>query len=229
MNQLEKFGHKIFFLLVENFPQSFFVGGMVRDSLLGRKITDIDIATSARPQEVAFLLREHQIIYDEAYAAFGVIVARQESYAVEIASFRKEAYGSSRYPKISYTKEVKADAARRDFTVNALYLQPKSNKILDYFGGQKDIKNQLVRFIGNPKKRIQEDPLRIIRALRFCLQLNFKLEQKTKLAIKNNFNLIKTLTNSKLEKEIRKLKNKKQETILQKVINRPLALDKYFK
>ncbi len=229
MNHLEKFGNKIYFLLVENFPQTFFVGGMVRDSLLDRKIIDIDIATSAIPNQVADLLSRQGITFDSSHKEFGVIVARQGSLIVEIATLRTEVYGSSRYPKIAYINNPKLDASRRDFTINALYIQPNNNKILDYFGGQKDLKNRLLRFIGNPKKKIQEDPLRVLRALRFCLQINFKLEAKTRLGIKNNFYLINSLTKAKIKKEILKLKNRKRENILQKVINSPKALDKYFK
>lgn len=227
---------KIYFLLVENFPQTFFVGGAVRDALLGRKIIDIDIATSATPPEVAVLLSKNKINFDDSYSQFGVIVAEQGSESVEIATFRKETYGSSRYPKIKYTANAKEDAPRRDFTINALYLQVKTNKILDFFGGRKDIKNRMIKFIGNPKKRIAEDPLRIARALRFCIMLDFKLEKQTKKQIKNNFNLIKSLTKSKLEKEILKLHAERDRAlreknifILKKVINRPETLDKYFK
>ncbi len=213
---------------MENFSQSFFVGGMVRDNLLKRNILDIDIATSATPEQVIQLLEENKISFDNSYIQFGVVVAKQGNLAVEIATMRKEVYNSSRYPKITYISDPKIDAIRRDFTVNALYMGD-NNKILDYYSGRRDIKNRVIKFIGDPKKRIEQDPLRIIRALRFCLMLNFKLEQKTKLAIKNNFSLINSLTETKIKKEILKLKNEKQKNILKKVINSPETLDKYFK
>ena len=229
MNPLEKFGHKVCNTLVENFPQTFFVGGVVRDGYLNRKITDIDLATTATPGQVAELLRQKGIMCDTSHSKFGVVVAKQGNLNVEVATFRKETYGHSRYPQISYITNAKLDAKRRDFTVNALYLQGITYRLLDYFGGKKDLKDKTIRFIGDPKKRIQEDPLRIIRALRFCIILGFKLEIKTKQAVKNNFYLVKTLTHTRLEKEILKLKNKKQKIILQKVINSPILLDKYFK
>ncbi len=202
---------------------------MVRDGLLKRNITDIDIATAATPGQVVQLLIENKISFNSSYIQHGVVVAKQGSLTVEIATMRKETYNSSRYPKITYISDPKTDALRRDFTVNALYLRAENNKILDYFNGQKDLKNHTIKFIGDPKKRIQQDPLRIIRALRFCLTLNFNLEPKTKLAIKNNFSLINSLTENKIKKEILKLKNEKQKNILNKVINSPETLDKHFK
>jgi tRNA nucleotidyltransferase/poly(A) polymerase len=204
---LEKFGEKVFNLLVENFSQTFYVGGVVRDFLLGKKITDIDIATSAKPFEIAKILKKNSIPLDQSNSRFGVISAIEGKYKIEIATFRKDLESTSRYPNVKFVKTAKQDSSRRDFTVNALYLSPKSLKVLDYHNGLKDLKLRQLKFIGNPALRIKQDPLRIVRALRFAKTLNLKLEKQTAIAIEKNIHLLKTLTPSRIEKEIKKIKN----------------------
>ena len=226
---LEKFGVKVYRLLVENFPQTFFVGGMVRDFLLKRKVTDIDIATHANPDNVIKILSDANINIAADNKKFGSITARQGNMAIEITTFRKDLKSSGRYPKVSFIGNPKTDSQRRDFTINSIYLRLKNNQIFDFQKGLKDIHLRQIKFIGNPAKRIGEDPLRIIRALRFALVLNFKLEKKTKQAIKNNFAAIKFLTKTKIQKEIGKVSKEKNKKTLQKVINSPKMLDKYFK
>jgi tRNA nucleotidyltransferase/poly(A) polymerase len=219
-SKLEKFGAKVFNLLVENFPQTFYVGGMVRDTLLHLKVADIDIATQATPLEVSNLLAEKNISHDNLFHRFGVVAAKKDSYKIEVATFRKDLAGESRYPKINFVKTAKQDSNRRDFTINALYLSPKDGKILDFHNGLEDLKLKKIRFIGNPEKRIKEDPLRIIRALRFKQTHNFKLETNTKTAIKNNFFLVKTLTKSKINKELNKIVSAKQRKVVSESIDK---------
>lgn len=229
ISPLEHFATKVYYLLVENFAQTFFVGGMVRDLLLKRSITDIDMATVAKPEQVIKILSSMKMDSTDANKKFGVITAKQKNLEIEIATFRKDLKGDARYHQVKFINNARQDSKRRDFTINSLYLSLKNNQILDFNKGLGDIKSKLVKFIGQPQKRIQEDPLRIIRALRFALVLNFKLEKETKATIKNNFDLIKTLTRTKIEREINKIKSSKQKNILQKVINSPKLLDKYFK
>jgi tRNA nucleotidyltransferase/poly(A) polymerase len=218
--ELEQFGDKVYSLLVDNFPQTFYVGGIVRDLLLNKQVTDIDIATSAEPLEITGLLRDKDIVYDSAYINFGVVVAKKGVYKIEIATFRKDLPSKSRYPKISFVKTAKQDSSRRDFTVNALYLSPKAGKILDFHHGLKDLKLQNLKFIGNPEKRIKEDPLRIIRALRFAQILNFQFDAGTKKSIKNNFSLINTLTKSRIKNELEKIRNTKHKKNVLKAIGK---------
>jgi len=225
-SQLEDFGVKIYKLLVDNFPQTFYVGGMVRDLLLGKKVTDIDIATQTTPPEIIKLLTDNNIACDGAYSRFGVVVAKKAGYKIEIATFRKDLPGKSRYPKISFVITPKQDSARRDFTVNALYLSPKNNSILDFHQGLKDLKLKKIKFIGNPEKRIKEDPLRIIRALRFAKTLNFKLEDKTKNAIEKNYFSIKTLTKTRIKNELDKVRNQKYKKTISDAVNKQILLDK---
>ncbi|HYV33537.1 MAG TPA: hypothetical protein VE973_01680 [Candidatus Limnocylindria bacterium] len=226
---LELFGYKVYTILVENFSQTFFVGGMVRDLLLKRRVRDIDIATSADPEQVMAILNKHGIAYDPQYKKLGIVAIPFRKINLSVTTFRMDYYINSRYPKVTFATNIKKDALRRDFTVNSLYLSLKTNQILDFNKGLADIKSRRIKFIGDPKKRIQEDPLRIIRALRFALVLDLKLEKNTKIAIKNNFQMIGQLTKTKIKKEVEKIKSLKQKNILKKVINSPKLLDKYFK
>jgi tRNA nucleotidyltransferase/poly(A) polymerase len=224
-SKLEKFGEKVFNLLVDNFPQTFYVGGMVRDLLLGKKVTDIDIATSAAPARVVKILSDNNIIHDDSHIRFGVVVAKSGNIKIEIATFRKDLKSSGRYPKVAFVTSLKIDSHRRDFTINALYLSPKSGQILDFHKGLADIKLQKLKFIGNPEKRIKEDPLRIIRALRFARVLNFTIDSHARKAIKKNFYLVKTLTKSRLENELKKLKNRSDKNFVKNAIKENFLLD----
>jgi tRNA nucleotidyltransferase/poly(A) polymerase len=215
---LEKFGAKVYNLLVENFPQTFYVGGMVRDLLLQKPVTDIDIATEAKPDDVELLLSESGIDYDTANKKFGIVVAKNHSCKIEVATFRKDLPGKSRYPKIRFVKSAKQDSLRRDFTINALYLRQKDGKIFDFHRGLRDLRLKNLRFIGKPEKRIKEDPLRMIRALRFTKTLNFVLDDKTEKAIQNNLSLINTLTVSKIKKDLDKIKNPAHKKFILKAI-----------
>lgn len=228
-NNLEKFGTEVFSALVENFSQTFFVGGMVRDLLLNIPIHDIDIATEATPEEILNQLKKHNISYSDTYKKFGNISAVKDTSQIEITTFRKDVTGESRYPEVIFTKSLKQDAKRRDFTINSLYLSPKLNKIFDYNRGLKSLNEQEIKFIGNPKIKIKQDPLRIIRALRFALTLGFKIEKKSLFAIKKYFDEVNKLTKTKLQKEIMKVKNKNSQKIILEVINNPKTLDKHFK
>lgn len=225
-SNLEKFGDKVFNLLVDNFPQTFYVGGMVRDLLLLRRITDVDITTKATPDEVIKILTNAGICVETKHRQFGVVVAKKLNYLVEIATFRKDSYNKNRYPKITFAATPKQDSRRRDFTVNALYLSPKAGKILDFHRGLKDLKLKDLKFIGNPEKRIHEDPLRIIRAMRFAKILNFKLNIEAEKAIKNNSYLIQTLTNSRIKNEIKKIKKQNHKKFILKELGKQKMLDK---
>jgi len=224
-NNLEKFGEKIYFLLVDNFPETFYVGGMVRDLLLKKTITDIDIATSAKPLEVSELLKQNNIPSELTYKNFGVVIAKKGSLKIEVATMRTDTYSDHRYPKVSFIRNPKKDSQRRDFTINALYLSLKNNQILDFQSGLKDLKEKRIKFIGNSKVRIQEDPLRIIRALRFALSLNFSLDKKTQASLKANLNLVNNLTKSRIENEIKKIKNQKDKNIISQIISGKKVLD----
>ena len=225
----EKFSKKIFSLLVENSKESYFVGGMVRDLFLGKKITDIDVATNLPPEKIKKILSNSKILFDKSFEKFGIIKAFIGRYEIEIATFRSDTYTNSRYPAVSFAKTAKRDSKRRDFTINALYFNPITKVFLDFYSGMNDMKNRNLRFIGEPEKRISEDPLRIIRALRFGLTYKLNFEKNTFSAIKKYLYLVKNISNSKIETEIKKIHGKKNKKIISEVINNPQAIDIYFK
>lgn len=227
-SKLEKFGVEVYNLLVENFPHTYFVGGMVRDLLLKRKVADIDIATQARPEKIIALLTKNGINCDAAAKNFGVIKTKRGRYEIEIATFRQDFYQNNRYPKISFTTSIKRDSQRRDFTVNSLYLSAKTKKILDFHHGIKDLQNKTLRFIGQPERRLCEDPLRIIRALRFAYDLDFSLAEKDFLALKKNLSLLKSLTASRTSAELNKCRSSATKNVIKQILVGKESLDKFF-
>ncbi|MDP2813632.1 MAG: hypothetical protein Q8S15_09365 [Erysipelotrichaceae bacterium] len=153
---------------------AYFVGGCVRDFFLGNRITDVDIATSAPQLRVQQLFSDSDMDLSSSY--FGVVTLT-EPVICQITTFRMESeYHCHRYPtKISFTDDVSKDAMRRDFTVNALYMDKNMN-LYDPYHGITDLKNGVLRCIGDPLLRINEDALRILRAIRFSVTLGFRLE-----------------------------------------------------
>ncbi len=220
----EKFGVTVYGALAENFPHTYFVGGMVRDMLLNRKITDIDIATGAKPQEVEKVLRQHGIVTDARDAHYGIIRAKQGRGTVEIATFRRDLPASTRYPEVRFINTPKADSLRRDFTINGLYYDYDAERIYDFHHGLSDLKKRQLKFIGPAARRVKEDPLRLIRAIRFQKQLKFSAEKKTAAAIKKYFPLVKKLSAARIETEINKLATLAQRKTLRRIIN-SLPLD----
>lgn len=187
----------------ENGFSIFEVGGSVRDSLLGLDVFDFDFATDATPEEMMKFLPD----VSDAFAKYGCIKYKGEFGRAEITTFRiEEEYDDFRHPnKIHFVKSLNEDYKRRDFTINALYRDYEGN-IYDPSNGLEDLKNKVIRFIGNPETRIKEDPLRIIRAKRFAKKLNFSLEEKTSKAIDELSSLLEKLNPQKVLEEERKIK-----------------------
>jgi poly(A) polymerase len=156
--------------VVQAFPQPehnlYFVGGCVRDSLLGRSVHDIDLASPLSPDHVAFHLEQAGIPFLEIGRDFGTIMALTDGTSYEITSFRKDIETDGRWAKVCYTDNLMEDAARRDFTINALYLTP-TGQLYDPWSGLDDLAIGRLAFIGEPRARIQEDYLRILRFFRF--------------------------------------------------------------
>lgn len=144
-----------------------FVGGVVRDLMLGEKPGDIDLATDFLPDEVTRRLEAEGIKVIPTGLAHGTVTAVASGTAVEITSLRADVSTDGRRATVEFTTDWRADAARRDFTINALYADPLSGEIFDYFGGLDDLATRTLRFIGNPLQRIAEDHLRILRYFRF--------------------------------------------------------------
>ncbi len=156
--------------------QALFAGGCVRDYLLGRRPKDYDVVTNAKPEEIISLFRKTLKIG----ARFGVVIVLLDGKQVEAATFRSEGnYKDGRHPEQVEFTTAKEDAFRRDFTINGMFYDPIDEKILDFVGGQEDLKKGILRTIGNPDERFSEDYLRLLRAIRFAVQLNFTIEDKT--------------------------------------------------
>jgi poly(A) polymerase len=156
--------------------EAFFAGGCVRDMLLGKEAHDIDIATSAEPAEVQKLFPRTVAVG----AAFGVIVVLEDDFEFQVATFRCDGtYKDGRHPEsVSFTT-AEGDAKRRDFTVNGLFYDPLEKRVIDYVGGEADLKAGILRSIGNPVERFSEDKLRLIRCVRFSASLGFEIEEET--------------------------------------------------
>ena len=156
--------------------EAFFAGGCVRDMLLGKPAHDIDVATSARPEDV-------QRIFSRTVAVgaqFGVIVVLEGGAEFQVATFRSDgAYADGRHPASVAFTTAEGDAQRRDFTINGLFFDPIEKRILDFVGGEADLKAGLIRCIGNPEERFREDKLRLLRGVRFAASLGFEIEQET--------------------------------------------------
>lgn len=181
----------------------YMVGGATRDFLLERPILDYDFVTDATPDEMKTFLKDA----DYTFARFGTVRLKVNHVKVDITTLRVESeYTDYRHPsKVTFTRSIKEDYVRRDFTINAIYMDEEYN-IIDYCGGLQDLNNKLIRFIGDPDKRIKEDPLRIIRAERFEKKLGFKIEDETFKAIERNRHLIDELNPLKVEAELNKMK-----------------------
>lgn len=143
------------------------VGGAVRDTLAGEPVKDVDFATKLEPQEVTARLQKARIKVVPTGIAHGTVTAVLSSGPVEVTTLRRDVSTDGRRATIAYTDDWREDAARRDFTINALYADPETGELYDYFGGEKDLAAGIVRFIGEPLQRIAEDHLRILRFFRF--------------------------------------------------------------
>jgi len=156
--------------------QALLAGGCVRDKLLGRPASDYDVATSAVPDEVVALFRRTLKIG----ARFGVVMVMMDGKQVEVATFRTEGgYQDGRRPDHIAFASAREDARRRDFTVNGMFYDPIDKKLYDFVGGQADLQAGMLRTIGHSDQRFSEDYLRMLRAIRFAVKLNFTIEPKT--------------------------------------------------
>lgn len=176
-----------------------FAGGCVRDELLGREPKDYDVATEAYPEEVERLFPKTIPIGKD----FGVIAVVSGKEMVEVATFREETGTlDGRHPETILFSAAREDAKRRDFTINGMFYDPVTDQILDYVDGKRDLENRLISAIGNPQERFQEDHLRMMRALRFAHNLNFKLDPATEAAIMDMAHLIKKISAERIELEL---------------------------
>ncbi|HEY4494910.1 MAG TPA: HD domain-containing protein [Candidatus Paceibacterota bacterium] len=198
--------------------EAYAVGGCVRDFILGREPYDWDITTNAKPEEI------QKIFLSSVYENdFGTVAINTESLnpklkIIEITTYRvEEKYTDKRHPdSVKFTKKLEDDLSRRDFTVNAMALEIQNSKfkiqndnskfkIVDPFGGQDDIKNKIIRTVGNPDERFNEDALRLMRAARFAVQLGFNIEEKTAEAIRKNSGDLVAISKERIRDEFSKI------------------------
>lgn len=181
---------------------SFWVGGCVRDFLLGREPLDYDIATSARPAQIEALFPRTIAVGRK----FGVVVVVEARHQFQVATFRAEAdYRDGRHPETVSFSDARADALRRDFTVNGLFFDPLTETLHDWVGGEADLQARIIRTIGTPEDRFAEDHLRLLRAVRFAAQLDFQIAPATLAALRASALKIQVISAERVRDELLKL------------------------
>jgi len=200
--------------------QAYLVGGCVRDLLLGREPKDYDVATDATPEQVMG-------IFPETYAVgaqFGVVLVPEpepdkkagdervagnssRSHAVEVATFRSDVgYSDGRHPdEVRFSRDPREDVARRDFTINGMLLDPASGEVLDFVGGRDDLKTGIIRSIGDPERRFEEDKLRMLRAVRFAARFEYTIEPATFAAIQKLAEQIEIVSRERVRDELTRM------------------------
>lgn len=182
--------------------EAYLVGGCVRDMLLGREPKDYDIATSARPEEVGRLFPRHI----EVGKQFGVLMVLEGGYQFQVATFRSESgYLDGRHPSNVQYSDARADAIRRDFTVNGIFYDPETKQHLDWVGGTADLQARVIRTIGDPDERFAEDHLRMLRAIRFAVQLGFRIDGATFDAVRRNAERIRDVSAERIREELERM------------------------
>lgn len=202
MHELRQAAQRVADRLTAAGHEALFAGGCVRDALLNRSPKDFDIATSARPEDVLAVFPGG----DEIGAHFGVILVRESGHHFEIATFRTDgAYLDGRHPDSVTFSTAEEDAKRRDFTINGLFQDPVTGEIRDYVGGQEDLKAGILRAIGDPTKRFEEDSLRLLRAVRFAIRTGFEIDPATWRAMKEHATLLKRVSPERIRDEFDKI------------------------
>lgn len=202
LNLKFKIAVKIIKRLNEHGFTAYFAGGAVRDMIMKKKYKDIDIATDAVPDEIIKLFKKCILVGKQ----FGVIKVIINKIEFEITTFRTDInYIDGRHPHSIKFATAEEDAKRRDFTINALFYDLKNKKIIDYVNGIADIKNKIIRAVGNPIERFEEDKLRMIRAIRFSARFGFEIEKNTLNAIKQLHNKIIVVSQERCKDELEKI------------------------
>ena len=202
MNNIKEF-QQLADVFKEHGFRLFLVGGTVRDYLLDKELIDMDAVTDATPKQILKFLPD----VDQTFAHLGSLKYKTpDGLKFDITTLREEGdYLDARHPSsIKFVKDLKLDYKRRDFTINALYMDDELN-VIDYCGGQVDLAHHLLRMVGDPDQRLKEDPLRILRAIRFSLVLDFIIEPSLLEAMKDRFYLLRNITDAKIRMELDKI------------------------
>ncbi len=184
----------------ENGYRLYMIGSTSRDYLLNNQILDYDFVSDATPNEIEKFLK-----VDKTFSKYGITTLKLDGYKIQIATLRKEGeYLDSRHPSsIEFIKDINVDYLRRDFTINAIYID-ENYKIIDPSGGVIDLKNRVLIFIGDPLTRIKEDPLRILRAKRFIKEYNLSASKEVLDLLELNTPLLEKLNKEKIKEELKK-------------------------
>lgn len=209
--------------------EAYLAGGCVRDELLGLEPTDYDVATDARPERIRALFRRT----NEVGASFGVVLVKERNVAVEVATFRADGpYSDRRRPDHVEFADAAADARRRDFTINALFLDPFADattpgvrgRVIDLVGGVADLQRCIIRAVGDPEQRLTEDHLRALRAVRFAARLGFEVEAGTARAIREHASELGGVSRERIGDEVRSMMDRPSRALAVRLLQ-SLTLD----
>jgi poly(A) polymerase len=186
--------------------QALWAGGCVRDLILGRAPTDYDVATSAAPEQVMLSLPFRAVTVGISFGVVRIRHPQVQGIEVEVATFRSDrAYVDGRRPSSVVYSSPELDAARRDFTINGMFMDPETSQVVDYVGGLDDLNHQVLRAIGDPAERFREDKLRLLRAVRFAARFNLKIETNTLDALKAMAGEVVVVSPERVAQELRRM------------------------
>ena len=199
---LEQAARKVVTRLQEAGFEAVYAGGCVRDMLLGAEPHDYDVASSARPEQVQSLFRRTVAVG----AQFGVVCVLEGPHEIQVATFRSDGeYTDGRHPETVSFSDAENDALRRDFTINGLFYNPLKKTVSDFVGGRADLDAKIIRAIGNPEHRFEEDKLRLLRAVRFACTLGFEIEHSTWAAVCTNAPKLEVVSAERIREEFTKI------------------------
>lgn len=189
--------------LEQNNFSSYLVGGSIRDILMNNQVSDYDLATNAVPEDLKKIF-PNAILFGEKFGTIMLVISNKR---IEITTLRSESeYNDNRHPaKVSFIDDINEDLKRRDFTINALAFDLINSKLIDIFGGKEDLQHKIIRAVGDPDERFKEDALRLLRAVRFSLKLDFVVEENTYNSIKKNSSLIEYISKERIRDELMKI------------------------
>ncbi len=201
INLLEK-ALELLKIFIKNGYEAYIIGGFVRDYIIGTQSSDVDVCTNATPMDIKKIFKDVKLPFEN----YGSVHLIYKKVNFEITTYRVDLeYKNGRSPsKIVYTNNLIADLKRRDFIINTLCMD-KNGEVIDLLGAKEDIKNRVIRSIGDPDEKMKEDVLRILRAVRFATELNFRLDEKLEKAIINNASLLDNLSYYRKKQELNKI------------------------
>lgn len=188
--------------LVDAGHAAYFAGGCVRDELMGLEPDDYDVATDARPEQVADIFHRTQAVGE----SFGVMLVRLMGHTIQVATFRTDGvYSDGRHPDEVHYSDAEHDARRRDFTINGLFEDPLNDRIIDYVDGRADMDAQIIRAIDEPERRFSDDHLRMLRAVRFAARFGYAIEGETADAIRRHASNLEGVSRERIGQEVKRM------------------------